>query len=111
MDSAVQVGGGVVGFSLARLLNTKVAFIQENPMIGGGAKLVGGIILSGMIKNNIASSILLGVALEGGHQILANQWPQWGIGRINRIATIDLNKVHKVNGIEQKQYAEHTMVQ
>jgi len=110
-NTLATVGGAVIGFIGARYLTSKVAFLQTNPMVGGAVKVVGGLLLSGM-TNKIVQSAGLGMAVDGGAQLVSSTLPQLGIARLG---TVPMNTVHRVNGVgegyRQKMYSEASMVQ
>lgn len=110
-NTLAQVGGAVVGFIGAKYLTSKVEFLRTKPMLGGTVKIVGGLALSSM-SNKVAQSAGLGMAVEGGTQLVSSTLPQLGIGYVGRIGTVDLNRVHRVNGgMAERQYSEASMVQ
>lgn len=51
------------GFAIAQIATSKVAFLQSNPWVSAGAKIIGAMIVGGMSK--AAQGFALGIAANG----------------------------------------------
>ena len=67
----------LAGFALSKQVN-RIAFVQTNPLIGGGVKIAAGLALSGMKQKNLAPAGM-GMIVGGGADLVGALVPSLSI--------------------------------